>query len=280
VRDRSAPTSVTVLVNGVPSSHLDLDDPTWLEFEYMQVMAEAVGLLPPGPLDAVHLGAAACTFPRWLEAVRPGSRQLAVDVDGDLLTRVRTWFDLPRSPRLRLRAGEARTVVEGLGAGTADLVVRDVFAGDSTPAHLTTEDFVAAVARVLRPDGVYLANCADRPPLDLVRSEVATARTHFDQVALLAEPAVLKGRRYGNLVLAATGTAGPDLTDPGLDRRLRSLPVPTHVLVGDRLSRFVGTAPVRRDPPSDAVDPSDGARPAATHEGPHPSSGAAPRTGA
>src|SRR5690606_26480970 len=79
------PRVLTVLVNGVPSSHLDLDDPTWLEFEYMQQMAAVIELLPAGPLDAVHLGAAACTMPRWVEATRPGSRQLAVDHDGELL---------------------------------------------------------------------------------------------------------------------------------------------------------------------------------------------------
>lgn len=259
VRDRTEPQSVTVLVNGVPSSHLNLDDPTWLEFEYMQQMAVMIRHLRPGPLDAVHLGAAACTLPRWLEAERPGSRQVAVDLDGELLTLVRTWFDLPRSPRLRLRAGEAREVLSVLPDASADVIVRDVFAADSTPRHLCTVEFVAEVARVLRPGGLYLANCADRPPLTVARAEVATARTVLGDVALSAEPAQLKGRRYGNLVLAGTpgvpGTRGaPDLGGAGLARTLRCLPVPVRLLHGRDLDEFAGGARPLHDPTTEPPD--------------------------
>jgi spermidine synthase len=247
-RDRDDPRSVTVLVNGVPSSHLDLDDPARLDFEYMQQMAALIDSLPPGPLDAVHLGAAACTLPRWLEAGRPGSRQLAVDVDALLIGLVRDWFDLPRSPRLRLRVQEARAAVASLPDASVDVVVRDVFAPDVTPDHLTTSEFLVQVRRVLRPGGLYLANCADRPPLALARSEVATARAVFTDVALSAEPGQLKGRRYGNLVIAATtSTEGPALDDAQLARRLRSLPMPARLLHGGDLTAFAGSAVPRRD---------------------------------
>lgn len=245
VRDPGDPNAVTLLVNGVPSSHLDLADPTWLEFEYMQHMAAVVDLLPAGPVDAVHLGAAACALPRRIEAVRPGSRQLAVDVDGELLRLVREWFPLPRSPRLRLRTGEGRATLAGLPDASVDLVVRDAFVGDATPAHLTTVEFVAEVRRVLRPGGVYLANCADRPPLSLARAEAATVGTSF-RVGIVAEPGQLKGRRYGNLVVVATDEAGPDVGRPELARALRRLPVPATLLTGEPLRAFVaGAAPLR-----------------------------------
>lgn len=247
--DRHDPSSVTVLVNGVPSSELDLTDPTRLGFEYMQAMAAAIDVLPAGPLDAVHLGAAACALPRWLEAVRPGSRQLAVDIDAELLRLVRQWFDLPRAPRLRLRAQDAREALAGLPTAGVDLVVRDVFAPDVTPPHLCTAEFTAEVARVLRPGGLYLANCADRPPLALARAEVATARTALGDVALAAEPSQLKGRRYGNLVLLGTRSAddGPDLAGAALARALRSLPVPVRLLHGADLDEFAGAAALLRD---------------------------------
>jgi SAM-dependent methyltransferase len=245
VRHPDDPDAVTLLVNGVPSSHLDLADPTWLEFEYMQHMAAVLDLLPPGPLDAVHLGAAACALPRRIEAVRPGSRQLAVDVDAELLRLAREWFALPRAPRLRLRAGDGRAVLHGLADASADVVLRDAFAGDATPAHLMTAEFVAQVDRVLRPGGVYLANCADRPPLALARAEVATIATALD-VALVAEPGQLKGRRYGNLVVVGTRPGGPDTAGAPLARALRGLPVPATVLTGGPLRAFVaGAAPLR-----------------------------------
>lgn len=246
-RERDDPDGVTLLVNGVPSSHLDLADPRRLEFEYMQQMAAVVDGLRPGPLVAVHLGGAGCALARAIEAARPGSRQLAVELDPVLAELVRRWFDLPRSPALRIRVGEGRAELARLPDGSADAVVRDAFAGDGVPAHLTTRELAADAARVLRPGGVYLANCADRPPLALARAEAATVGDAFAHVAVIAEPGVLRGRRYGNVVLAGTDDPGL-LTSPALARALRTLPVPARLLTGDDATAFAGNAAVRHDP--------------------------------
>lgn len=249
-----------------------------LAFEYMQQMAAVVDELHPGPVRALHLGAAGCSLPRWVEHTRPGSTQLGVDLDARLLELVRAWFDLPRSPRLRLRPDDARHAVEGLADASFDVVVRDVFHGDRTPDHLVTLGMAEEVRRVLRPGGVYLVNCADRPPLASVRRELTTLAAAFGErtgagaleegrVAAIAEPAQLKGRRYGNVVLAAVapGGAGPGLAGPGLARAVRSLAVPARVLVGGELRTFVGPAAPLLDPtPADpgSADP--------TFEGPAP----------
>ncbi|AEG44043.1 spermidine synthase [Isoptericola variabilis] len=263
-RDPDHPERVTLHVNGVPSSALDLADPGFLAFEYMQQMAAVLALLPPGPLRVLHLGAAGCALARYVEHERPGSRQLGVDVDARLTTLVREWFALPRSPLLRLRADDAGRALEGVVPGSYDVVVRDVFADDRTPEHLAGTAFAAAAHRALRPGGVLLANCADRPPLTLARRELATLARAFGgdaaaagRLAAVAEPGVLKGRRYGNVVLVAVraaegeedgaGAAGgpparPDLGDPALGRGLRTLAVPARLLAGDDVARFVGTA--------------------------------------
>ncbi|GAA1732842.1 fused MFS/spermidine synthase [Isoptericola hypogeus] len=266
--DTDRPNLVTLHVNGVPSSALDLDDPGFLSFEYMQQMAAFLALLPPGPLRVLHLGAAGCALARHVEHERPGSRQLGVDVDARLLELVRGWFDLPRSPALRLRADDAGHALTTLQPGSFDVVVRDVFAGDRTPDHLADEGFAAAARRALRPGGVLLANCADRPPLHLARRELVTLAgvfgddaAHAGRLAAVAEPAVLKGRRYGNVVLAAVrpavdpngdqdGPAGAgalDLADPALARALRTLAVPAHLLTGDDVVRFAGLGRTDRE---------------------------------
>ncbi|MFC8921547.1 spermidine synthase [Cellulosimicrobium sp. NPDC057127] len=270
--------AVTLYVNGVPSSHVDLDDPGFLAFEYMQQMAAVIDRLPPGPLRVLHLGAAGCSLARWVEHTRPGSTQVGVDLDARLLELVRTWFDLPRSPRLRLRADDARHALSTFADASFDVVVRDVFAGDSTPEHLVTSGAALDVRRVLRPGGTYLVNCADRPPLTAARRELAGLAAVVGGTgttggtgpgagrgavgtpgppplrAALAEPAQLKGRRYGNVVLVAVrpGPGGPDLASPGLARAARTLPVPAHVVVGPELDAFVGAAAPFEDPP-DAV---------------------------
>lgn len=282
-RDPDDPRGVTVHVNGVPSSYVHLDDPSVLAFEYMQQMACVIEQLPPGPVRAVHLGAAGCSMARQVAASRPGSRQIAVDPDPTLLELARGWFGLPRAPELRLRAADGRAALAGMRDASADVVIRDAFAPDRTPEHMTTSEFLAEVARVLRPGGVYLANVADRPPLALARSEVATAlaaraldpgRAAWSDVALVAEPAVLKGRRYGNLVLVAVRAPDRDTQDDdahddapgvvptspldlaprsgGLERRLRTLPVPASLLAGDDVVRFGAGAPVLLDAPARA----------------------------
>lgn len=246
--DPDNPAGVTLLVNGAPSSYLRLDDPELLTFEYMQQMAAMIDGLPAGPLRVVHLGAAGCSMARYVAARRPGSRQIGVDIDTQLLELVRQWFALPRAPELRLRAGDARTQLATMRDSSADVVIRDVFAPDVTPEHLTTTGFVREVRRTLAPGGLYLANIADRQPLDLVRRELATVRTVQPgaPVTLVAEPAILRGRRYGNLVLAAGFDPVP-LDEARLDRALRCLPVPARAVRGAELDRLIGSAAARHD---------------------------------
>jgi len=257
VPEPGRPRAATLLVNGVPSSFVDLDDPGLLDFEYMQQAAAVVEVLADRrpDLTVLHLGAGGCALARALAHRHPESRQLAVELDGDVARLAREWFELPRAPRLRLRTGEARAELSGLADATYDVVARDVFAGDRTPDHLTTVEFAREVRRVLRPGGVYVANCADRPPLALARAELATLAAVYPHVGVVAEPAQLRGRRYGNLLLVATDD--PDLLDDaGLARTLRTLPVPARLVAGDEVRTLTGAAAPRHDPP-----PTDGPAP-------------------
>jgi spermidine synthase len=249
VRDRSDPQVWTLFVNGVPSSPVHLGDPTVLDFEYLRWMADvlevAAPAVPPAPLDVVHLGGAACALPRHVEAVRPGSRQVVVELDAELVRLVREWFALPRSPRLRLQTGDAREGLARRRDASADAVVRDVFAGDRTPEHLTTAELVADAARVLRPGGLYLANVADSGALAVLRAEVATLRTVFPHVAMVAEPAAMRRRRWANAVLVGSGSPLP-LRE--LVRRASSGAVRARLVHGEALDDFVAGARPLHDP--------------------------------
>ena len=92
---------------------------------------------------------------------------------------------------------------------------------------------------MLRPDGLYLVNCVDRPPLTLARAEAATLAAALGPVLVIAEPGVLRGRRYGNVVLAA-GRGDLDLATLG--RALRTLPVPARLLDPDDAVAFARSA--------------------------------------
>ena len=238
--DLDRPRGWLLTMDAAPQSYVDLDDPRHLEFEYVQRLAHAVDLAaPPGePLEALHLGGGALTLPRYLAATRPGSRQRAVELDAALTELVREYLPWPEAA-LRVEAADARGYLEQSPPDSADLVVADVFGGSRIPARLTSVEFARAAARVLRPGGTYAANLADAAPLDFARAQLATVRSVFTDVCLIAEPSVLRGRRYGNLVIVA---ADRPLPVAELARRAAADPFPARVVHGDRLDLLVGRA--------------------------------------
>lgn len=244
ITDPDRPTAVTLLLNGAPQSHVDLADPAHLEFEYIRRMAAVIDLVaPPGaPLRVLHLGGGALTLPRYVAASRPGSTQRVVEVDGPLAELVRRELPWDRRASIRVRVADAREVVAGTPAGAYDLVVADVFAGARTPAHLTSVEFAAEVARVLRPGGWYLANVADGPPLAYARAQVATIRQVLPEALLIADAAVLRGRRFGNVVVLA-GRSAPPVAE--LTRRAAGDWFPGRV--EHQLDRWAGGATPVRD---------------------------------
>jgi spermidine synthase len=239
----------TVMVNGIPSSHVDLDDPLRLDFEYMRWIGDLLDVAAPDgePLHTLHLGGAGCTLARYVAATRPASRQLVVEIDPDLVELARQSFGLRSTPGLRLRAGEAREVLTGLPADRYDVVIRDAFDHASVPAQLTTRQFFAEVARVLAPGGIYVSNMGDSPGLDRARTEAATVVTRFRHVIVISEPAQLRGRRYGNVVLAASDAALP--VGP-LGRRLASGAVRARMLEDDEVRNFSAGRRPLEDPPA------------------------------
>ncbi len=195
IRDRDNPDGYLLMINHVESSHIDLSDPTNLEFEYIRWIASIIQehQPPTTPMRVLHLGAAACSLARYLIDVRPGSQHLAVDTDAELARLVREWFDLPKAPALRIRIGDARAVTEALPDAGFSVVVRDVFAGAVTPAPLITVEFARQAQRVLRPGGLYVVNCADTLDLRLVRSEIATFARGFRPAGRGGRPADAQG---------------------------------------------------------------------------------------
>lgn len=246
--------SWTLLLDGAPQSHVDLTDPTHLEFEYVRRLAAAVDLIAPAgePLRVLHLGGGALTLPRYVSATRPGSTQRVSEVDGALVELVRRALPWPSDARLRVRVEDARAVLASSREASYDVVVADVFAGARTPAHLTSVEYAAEVARVLRPSGWYLANLADGPPLRHARGQVATVRSVLPRACLVGDAAVLRGRRYGNLVLVA-GRSTPPV--PELTRRAAGDWFPGRVVAGDELDRFAGGAQIVRDADATGSDP-------------------------
>jgi spermine/spermidine synthase len=242
--DLDRPRAWMLLVDGTPQSHVDLDDPRYLEFEYMRRLGHVTDLAAPAgrPLRVLHLGGGGLTLARYVAATRPGSSQLAVEADARVaaLVRERLPLDQPsrartRQGRIRVQVADARAVLEQVPAGSFDVVVADVFAGARTPAHLTSAEFDTLAARALSPSGVFAANIGDGPPLTHTRSRTATVRSVFSHSCLIGEGPVLRGRRFGNLVVVG---ADHELPIAELTRRTAADPFPARVVHGEELGRF------------------------------------------
>ena len=203
VQDLDRPSGWQLMVDGTPQSYVDLDDPTYLEFEYVRLLSDLVDGVgtPSEPLSVVHLGGGACTLPRYVAAVRPGSTQVVVEADDLLVEVVRTQLG---TGGFRLRVGDGREALAHLTPGRSDLVVTDVFVGAQVPSAFATVEFARSVRTVLRPGGVYAVNLADTGVLPFARAQAATLLEVFAHVVVLADPGVLRGRRFGNLVLGAS----------------------------------------------------------------------------
>lgn len=258
VPDPDRPRAWTLLIDGAPQSHVDLDDPEHLGFEYQRRIGHVIDLLaPPGrPLRVLHLGGGAFTLARYVAATRPRSTQQIAERDEALVRLVRAELPLASGVRVRVRSMDAREVLGAVPDGWADLVIADVFSGARTPAHLTSTEYVAEVRRVLTPGGWYTANIADGPPLTYLRGQIATVRDVFPETALIAEPGVLRGRRFGNAVLVA---AALPLPVAELGRRAATDPQGARVEHGTALRDFTaGALAVRdataRDSPRPPVD--------------------------
>jgi spermidine synthase len=190
-------------------SHVDLVDPTRLEFDYVRRIGDVLDAAgPPGePLRVVHVGGAALTLPRYVAATRPRSSQIVLEPAADVTQLVRSELPLPARSGIKVRDLDGRAGLAGVRDGHADVVVVDAFDDARVPGDLVTVEAAHEVARVLRPGGLAVLNLTDRAPFGWTRRVVAGLRTAFPQLALIAEPATLRARRLGNLVVVAS--AGP-----------------------------------------------------------------------
>lgn len=194
-----------VTLDGTPQSAVDLRDPTRLDFDYVRRMGDVLDVREPvgGPLRVLHVGGGGLTLPRYVTATRPRSRQVVLEPHRALVARVRADLPLPPRSGTSVREVDGRTGVAGVREGWADVVVVDAFDGARVPATLVTSQWYAETARVLAADGWLLVNLVDRSPWDHARRALAALRAHLPRVLVAGEPATLKGRRAGNLLVVA-----------------------------------------------------------------------------
>ncbi|AOZ72854.1 hypothetical protein BK816_05725 [Boudabousia tangfeifanii] len=229
VRLEKVDQQILVYVNGVESSSLHISDPTILDFEYMQY-ADAVfsaAFKPDQSLEVLHLGGAGCALARAWAHTHPKSQHRVVEIDEKLTQLVRQWFDLPKAPQLKIRAGDAAEVIPTLKDQSFDVIVRDAFSFDTTPASLTDQQAVAHYARILNDLGILIVNCASRPGTLGAQTEYQRLSRYFPEVLAIAPNSVARGNRRGNIIFVG---AKVPLPREEIATSLRKLPLPVDII--------------------------------------------------
>jgi spermidine synthase len=247
IPDPRRPTGWLLMVAGVSQSYVDVGDPRFLEFEYVRRVTSVIDSMkhPHDPIDVLHLGGGAMTLPRYIAAARPGSRQVVVERDEALSKLVLRVLPLPPEADIDIEIDDARAAVEVAPRQAYDLVISDVYEGAQMPHGVTSMEFAQQVARTMRNTGRYVVNVTDLPVLAFTRVLTATLRAVFDDVCVLAEPNMLRGRRFGNVVIAAAKRSG--------SLPVKRLSKANRVVYGADLVDFIGGAQVTHDGASPGI---------------------------
>ena len=207
------PDAYLLRLDGMDQSLVDLRDPTRLGFEYVRRIGDVIDAhaAAGSSLRVLHVGGAALTLPRYVLATRPRSAQVVLEPDAALVERVRAELPLPPRSGIKIRPIDGRAGIATVRDAAMDLVVVDAFARGRMPADLTSAPFWQEVARVLQPDGRLIANLVDDAPFRHARRVIAGIRQTLPELVVTAEPATLRGRRQGNLVVVASRVPGASI---------------------------------------------------------------------
>lgn len=241
VPDPETPGAWIVRVGGADQSWVDPDDPTHLQFDYMERIARQLDEHAPAGqrMRVVHVGGAAMTLARYVAHTRPTSPQIVLEPDAELTAEVREKVPLPRTSGIKVRPVDGATGLAAMPDDYADVVIVDAFDGARVPGALVAVEFCAEVRRVLHGDGLVLYNVTDTHPFGWTRRVLAGLQRYFPHVMMSAEPATLKGRRFGNVVLAASPVPLPL---DRLERGAAGAVFPYRLVHGEHVDRLVGGA--------------------------------------
>ncbi|MFQ6058706.1 MAG: fused MFS/spermidine synthase [Anaerolineae bacterium] len=177
-----------LILDRLVHSYTSLDDPTRLVYGYEKIYAEATEYAArrSSPLKTLFIGGGGYTFPRYIEAIYPGSSIEVVEIDPQV-TRV-AYEELGLSPQTTIVTynQDARIFFNDLEAERKyNLIIGDAFNDYSVPYHLTTLGFNEEVKKHLQDDGLYVVNIVDGRHRLFLRAYLNTLRETFSHVYLV-----------------------------------------------------------------------------------------------
>ncbi len=145
-------------------SYTDLNDPFYLEYEYLRMYEEVVRWQTKQRPEwrALFMGGGGYTFPRFLDAKYPRAAIDVVEIDPEVTRVAQNHLGMPKQTKIRSHNEDGRWFVMNCKATASyDFIFGDAFNDLSIPYHLTTKEFSILLKRLLKPDGILMANVID-----------------------------------------------------------------------------------------------------------------------
>ncbi len=181
--------------NGSRQSVVKPGDPDYLGLPYTRVAL--VGLaLSEEPRRMLVVGLGGGTLPMFLRKHYPNATIDVVDIDPEVVDVAKRFFGFREGELVRAHVADGRRFIEQ-SQQPYDVIFMDAFSSDSIPEHLTTQEFLQAVRRALKPGGVVISNVWGRYSNPLYDSMVRTYQEVFDELF------ILDVQGAGNIILLA-----------------------------------------------------------------------------
>jgi spermidine synthase len=187
--------------------YLDSDEPA-LEYTRFFHLARH---FRPGFRNAAVIGGAGYTLPRDLLRENPEIDLDVVEIDPRMTEIARRYFRLTDDPRMNIVHEDGRMFLNHAPAGSYDVVMLDAFGSTfSVPFQLTTVESVRQSERILKDDGVVIANLGSAFTGKcglFLQAELATYHAVFPNAYLFKVNSTKSDEQVQNVILVATKTS-------------------------------------------------------------------------
>jgi len=154
----------SLVLDHLVHSYTDLSEPLYLEYEYIRIYEEMVRWQSSKrkSFKVLFLGGGGYTFPRFIEAKYPNAEIDVVEIDPEITGVVKKYLGISQKTKIHSVNEDGRWFVMNCKTqGGYDFIFGDAFNDLSIPYHLTTKEFAVQLKRLLKPDGLLLANVID-----------------------------------------------------------------------------------------------------------------------
>jgi spermidine synthase len=154
----------TLVLDHLIHSYSDLEDPFYLEYEYIRAYEEVVRwrVRDNDSFRALFIGGGGYTFPRFLDAKYSKAIMDVVEIDPEVTRVSQEYLGLSETKRVRSYNQDGRWFVMNCrDKESYDFIFGDTFNDLSVPYHLTTKEFAFLLKGLLKPHGLLLTNLID-----------------------------------------------------------------------------------------------------------------------